>query len=203
MAEVKKKTEIKETKTKVEDKKTEEKTVVDKIIEKKEEKEILNDKKTIRKIDREEWIPVMSNIAGTFVFMHPSCRTQLEMTEYGTIDYIQYGDLLTMKASQGRILNEGWIIVLDEDVYKSLGLSKLYEKIITMDDVNKLYELSEAKIADIMRKAPRIVKENVCRRILQMRKTGEWDSIRKLRAVENAIGIKFDDLENTSAKYQK
>lgn len=216
MAEEKKKTTIKkkvetkkETSAKAIDKIEEEtveetkegKTGVDSLISKKIEE--VPSKKKIRKIDREEWIPVMNYTTGGFGFQHPSCRTELRMEKYGDMDYIQYGDLLTMKASQGRILREPWLLVLDEDVYISLGFEKLYEKVITMEDVERLYGLSPKEIEDILKKAPRIVRENVCRRILELKKQGKWDSLSKLQAVEKAVGINFKEIDNTAQKYQK
>lgn len=184
-----KKDEIKKETTK----KVDEEKIEKKDIDKKEtriEKKI----KKIRELDREEYISVMNNTTSNLFFKHPNCLTTLDMYEYGDIQEIKIGELMTMKSSQPRILNECWLMILDEDVVEAMGLSKLYKNVITIDKADELFSLSAEKIEEVLSKSPKIVKENIGRLVKQRVDNGEWESLTKLSAIEKTLGVDFSEI---------
>lgn len=182
-----KKDEVKKETTK----KVEEKKVEKKEIKKKEVSKIQEKIKKVRELDREEYVPVMNNTTSNLFFKHPNCLTTLDMYEYGDIQEMKIGELMTMKASQPRILNECWLMILDEDVVEAMGLSKLYKNIITIDKADELFSLSAEKIEEVLSKSPKIVKENIGKLVKQRVDNGEWESLTKLNAIEKVLGVKF------------
>lgn len=150
--------------------------------------------KKIRKLDREEYVSVMNNTTSNLFFKHPNCLTTLDMYEYGDIQEIKIGELMTMKSGQPRILNECWLMILDEDVVEAIGLSELYKNVITIDKVDELFSLSAEKIEEILSKSPRIVKENIGGIVKQRVDNREWESLTKLSAIEKALGVKFSEM---------
>ncbi len=78
--------------------------------------------------------------------------------ESGDEEYVSVQELMTMRASQPRFLNEPWIIIndeTDEDVIEYLGLKKLYENIIDTEEIdNFLVYSSPEEIEAKLKKAP-------------------------------------------------
>lgn len=185
-----KKDEVKKDSTK----KVEEEKIEKKETKKKEVNKIQEKIKKVRALDREEYVPVMNNTTNNLFFKHSNCLTTLDMYEYGDIQEIKIGELMTMKSSQPRILKECWLMILDEDVVEAMGFSEMYENVITVDKADELFKLSAKKIKDVLSKAPKIVKENIGRLVKKRVDNGKWESLTKLKAIEEALNIKFDEI---------
>lgn len=65
------------------------------------------------KIDRDLEVAFMNNTNGGFFYKCPKTQNIYDMQEYGDIDYITVDELLTMRNSYRKILNDLWILLID------------------------------------------------------------------------------------------
>jgi hypothetical protein len=126
-------------------------------------------------------VPVMNNTNANLYFEHRNCIHTLDMLNYGDIQEITLGELMTMKAGHPRFLNECWLLVLNEDVVKYMGLEKLYENVVPPDRVDKFFDLPVGKIEDILTKAPVQVKENIGKIVMEKVRENTWKDYQKFR----------------------
>lgn len=148
--------------------------------------------KEINRLSNEMLVPVMNNTNANLYFAHRNCIHTLDMMNYGDIEEITLGELMTMKASHPRFLNECWLLILNEDIVKYMGLTRLYENVIPPDKIEKFFELSVEKIEEILTKSPVQVKENIGKVVMAKVKGNEWRDYQKLKVIEKVLKVKFE-----------
>jgi hypothetical protein len=76
---------------------------------------------------------------GILIYKSKKTGMHLQFEKYGDIEYIEFGELLTMKTSSRKFLEEPWILILDEEVVKYLGLEKLYKKLVHPENIDAIF----------------------------------------------------------------
>lgn len=178
-------------------KKTNSETNIEKVIsqETKQVKEIIIPvvEKSPRIVDKDDYVDVMNNTIGTLSYYNPRTTGEWLIEGYGTTDTMQVSDLITMKSSQSKILNEGWLIILDEDVVNYLRLTELYKKIIKPNDLDRVFGLPDDKMESILQKSPNGIKTLIAQKMIEKIKSGKFDSLNKKKIVEKVLNVKLDD----------
>lgn len=154
--------------------------------------EVTETKKEKRKLQRNDLIPVMNYTSGLLVYEARDGRGW-RFENYGDTDEMELGDLITMKNSQPRLLNEPWLLILDEDAVEYLGLSKLYERVVKPDDVENLFKLPENKLEEVLTKAPLSVKQLVADMARQMVDNQQLTNIVTIKVIERILNINLID----------
>lgn len=98
--------------------------------------------KKFRKIDRDEYVEVMNYTPSELIYVNERTQQQWNFSKFGDTDTMPYGELVTMKTTQPKFLYKPWLIPLNEDVIKQLGLSSVIDKIIKVSEIKKFYTLS-------------------------------------------------------------
>ena len=76
-----------------------------------------------------------------------------------------------------------------EEVYKTIGVSKYYEHVVTPETISSLLAKEPETIKTIMEKMSRGLKKTVYNYAVQRRDSGQFDSITKFNAIKEASGI--------------
>lgn len=71
------------------------------------------------------------------------------------VEYVSVGELVNMKSSAGRILTEPWLVVEDDEVAKFLGLDKVYENLVTPEEIAEFFKLPVNEMEHRLSKAPK------------------------------------------------
>lgn len=130
------------------------------------------------------------NVSGGLL-VYISKKTGLETiwAEHEAEETLTVGELLTMKASQPKFLKEPWIIIDDDEVAEHLGLNKMYENLVGIENLDDFFTLSIDEMEKVLTKLPRGLKEAVG---VQARKKIEDQSLydtRKIRLIEDKLKI--------------
>ena len=141
----------------------------------------------------------MSNCANPLIYKSKrQVGYQVEWEEYGVVEYMELSELVAMRSGSPRFFSDNWIVVLDdpeeggytaEEVYKTIGVSKYYEHVVTPETISSLLAKEPETIKTIMEKMSRGLKKTVYNYAVQRRDSGQFDSITKFNAIKEASGI--------------
>lgn len=152
-----------------------------------EPKPIAKPKKRLE-INRDELIPCRSAVTN-LVYVSKRTSEKFEWAEFGDVQYITLGELIAMKSTQPRMLKEGWLIVDDEEAIEQLGLAKMYGNLFEIDDIDGFFELDEYEIKRILTNMPRGFKVSLGNFARERVESGQLDSNRKIRLLEELLDI--------------
>jgi hypothetical protein len=144
-----------------------------------------------REIDRFEPIPVMNVTNGQLVYHSKRTGAEWVWSKYGDIEYIEFQELLTMRSSQRRFLDEPFIIILDDDAVEHLGLRKMYESFskISVDKIDEVFKLRQEDFEDVIEKAPRGIKHLIISRAREKYADRSLDSVMKIRFINEKFNL--------------
>lgn len=131
-------------------------------------------------VDRFELIPVMNATNGSLIYTSRKTGAEWNWTEYGDIEYMEYQELLSMRTAHRRFFDEPFIIILDDNVVETLGLTKMYENIKSPEQIDVIFRLNQPEFEEIVEKSPKGIKHLVITRARKLYKSGELDSIKKI-----------------------
>lgn len=134
---------------------------------------------------------VMNNTTGRYGYIGTSGFV-FGLDAYGDSDYITYGELRRMLMGRSkRHIQEAFIIILDEEVVKELGLTKLYENVVDEEGMARLLSSPEA-LAKALPNMPKIMKETTITRAKFGFKNGEIYDNRIARVIKDVTGIEVN-----------
>lgn len=158
------------------------------------------------RIDDGVLVKVKSTYFGKLYFRNKKTGEAVEWDRAGEIQIMSMGDLRSMKAEQSVFFKNQWVVILGvadgsdskatcADIYKALVITKYYENYIEPTDYKAICSLSEQEIAERVAMLSAGGKENLLVALNEYIKNGVLDSVRKIRAFENALGRPLFALE--------
>lgn len=153
--------------------------------EEKQEKQVMRKKQ----IDLDMLVPCRNATDGSLIYKSRKTGLQTVWTNHGDIEYMDVGELLTMKASQPKFLNEPWLIVEDENVVEYLGLKHLYQRLVDTDDLDSFFNKTHTEIAEILDRIPNGTKDAIATRARKLVEEGTLYDNRKIRILEEKLKI--------------
>ncbi len=161
------------------------------------EKAISNVRKKIE-IPTNTIIPVMSGVHG--ILTYSSKKTfgyTVDWDDYGSVEYVEYGELLSMRNTQRSFFEKNWIFIQDTEeysateIYASLAVEKYYKNIIVGEDLDTLFTMSPDEIKKTISTLSDGIKQNIASIAKSKIESGEFDSINRIKALEESIGLDF------------
>lgn len=143
-----------------------------------------------KKLHNDDEIEVMNNTTGRYGYKGKS-GFAMEMTEYGDILEIPFGELKRMRSEQKRHIEDAFIVILDEDAVRELRYEKLYENVFDKDNVEKLLKNPE-RLAETLPKMPPTMRETVGSIAIKRIKNKQIFDMRIKDAVEKSLGVTID-----------
>lgn len=156
-------------------------------------------KVTPRKIPLDELVPVASNCMTPLIYVSTRQNGyKVEWENYGDVDYMAISELIAMRGSQRRFFTDNWIVVEDgeytaEEVYERIGVTKLYEDVVTPETIRDLLNESVANINKRMSKMPDGLKQTVYNYAVKLKDEGEFDSIKKFELIKSIAGYSDEE----------
>lgn len=157
--------------------------------------EVKEVKKTTRKVqkqlDHSEMVCVRSVFPGTVCYR--SIRTGLEVIweGYGAEEWMTVADLLTMKASKPVFLTKPWIVVDDEEVVEYLSLGSIYNTLLELEDLDRLFSLPIEELREKIRIAPKGFKETIGDTAKKKIENDELYDNRVIKLLQEELKIEF------------
>lgn len=152
------------------------------------EKEVVKPQKK-KQIDRDSLISCFNLTSGKLTYISRKTGLQTVWSNYGDVDYIEFAELLTMKASQPKFLNEPWIFIEDEEVVNQLGLKELYKNIIPVNEVDDFFKLDANNAREILPKLPKGMKELIGDKARKGIQDGDLNNLKLIRLLEQELHL--------------
>lgn len=140
-------------------------------------------------IDRNEMIPCRSVTDGVLIHISDRTRARFLWSDYGVVQYVEMGELLDMRASHPKFLNDIQLVVEDDDAVEYLGLTEKYKSIVGFDDLEEFFEKDYDEISVILDKVPVGIKQSIASRARKMIEDGTLDSNNKIKLIEEKLKV--------------
>lgn len=189
--EVKPRTQRKKTQKKAPAKQVAEK-VEKQEVEEVEVKEVEKKPSPAKKLEGKDMVRIMNNTSGKLLWKSPRTGLKLRLSDYGQEDEIEYSELVTMN-SNSSMLQNGYLLILDEQAIKQLHLTKLYENLLDYDSLEEFYELSGEDMTKLLQKMPKNMRETVGAIAKRKYRNGDLFDVRKITALEKELGTEIMD----------
>ena len=146
-------------------------------------------------IDRNEMIPCRSMVNGKLTYISTRTGLMTVWSDYGIVEYVDYGELLTMRASQPKFLNKPWIIIEDEDVVNSIsGLKALYDQLSDIgEDLELFFQKKPQEIEKILNKLPNSTKALIASKAREMIDNGTLYDLRIINIIDKIMHTGLKD----------
>jgi hypothetical protein len=146
-------------------------------------------------LDRSMSVAIYNNRFGGLYYRDKITNSQERLSKYGDKSRkLKLSDLESMKSDQSKFIYNGWIYIDNPAVVKELELEELYENLVSPKDINKFFELPIKEIEKKLVKMPIDCQHTIIRLAKKMYDEGKMDSVTKRKAIENIVGISFDDV---------
>lgn len=172
-------------------------TKVEETVEVKEE--VVEETKTPRRkkttqIELNEMICLRSVTKGGLTYISPKTGMEVTWDDYNTEEYIEYGEILTMKSSKPRFLTEPFVVIDDVEVAEKLGYQKMYDEMLDVDNLDSFYKSTIEEMEEQLEKSPKGIKRLIGDKAREQIKDGELVDIRKIKLLEDELKIELSVL---------
>ena len=138
-------------------------------------------------------VPIMNVTNGKLVYQSRKSGSEFQFEQYGDIEYIELYELLTMRSSQRKFLDEPYVIVLDDEVADYLGLSNMYKKLTHATEIDRIFKLPLEQFTNIVESTPKGLAHLIISKAKEKIATGEFDSVQKIQVLEEIYKVQLSN----------
>lgn len=142
-------------------------------------------------------VPVVCNTAGGAYYASKKIMGYtVEWEDLGSIEYIELGELVSLRNTDRRFFEDNWIILEDTDDYTAMQLydflkvSKYYKNVFTPENIDEIFTYSKDKIVKTISTLSRGMKETIAVRAKQKLDENTLDK-NIVDVLESSLGIQF------------
>lgn len=143
-------------------------------------------------------VPVVCNTIGGAIYISKKIMGYtVEWEDIGAVEYMELGELSSMRNTDRRFFEDNWIVLEDTDEYTTMQLydflkvSKFYKNVFTPDNIDEIFSYSKDKIVKVISTLSRGMKETIAARAkIKL----DEDTLDKniIDTLESALGIQFN-----------
>lgn len=140
-------------------------------------------------IANEEEIAVRSIVFGGLTWISPRTNAHYRWNEIGSVEYIPFGELITMNNTKRQYLFNPLVIVQDERAVKHFRLQPVYEKVAQINSLEKVFNSSNRNEVEKVLKTILDVnmRDVAISRIRAMRQNGTLTNIDVIHMIEKIL----------------
>lgn len=161
--------------------------------------ETVVEKKTARKYEANDLIPVRSITQGELLLPGKKSQILYRWAAYGDITEVEYQDLYSLKSSRSQYIYAPLFVIEDQELLEDArwkDVKNLYGNLYDSEDLGEVLRLPVNKFKTVLKSVPtgllNAIKIEVATRI----ENGTFDSISKIKAVDEICGTDFITLIN-------
>lgn len=136
-------------------------------------------------------IPCRSVTNGSLICTLGKDREVYTWEGYGDITEVTYDDLMSLRAKKSAFIFDPLFIIEDEDVINNprwVEVKKFYDSLYDNEDINDILNLPIAQFKKVFNNLPKGLKDAVMTEISTQLDAGTFDSIQKLKYVDEVCG---------------
>ena len=142
-------------------------------------------------------VPVICNtVGGAFYSSKKIMGYTVEWEDIGSVEYMELGELSSMKNTDKRFCEDNWIGFDDtegqtaSELYDFLKVSKYYKNVLTPDNIDEIFTYPKDEIVKTISTLSRGMKETVAVRAKQKLDENTLDK-NIIDILESSLGIQF------------
>jgi hypothetical protein len=140
-------------------------------------------------LDKQMLVPVMNVTNGRLIYQSKKTGSEFQFERYGDIEYVELYELLTIRSSQRKFLDEPYIIVLDDEVADYLGLTNNYKKLTHATEIDGIFDLPLDHFVDVINSTPKGLAHLIVSKAKEKVQTKQLDSVQKVQALEEVFNV--------------
>lgn len=171
----------------------EEEKVEEPVVEEVQEEPVIV--KSVKKFANDDLIPCKCVKPNKVVWYSTKTGTRYEWSGFGDVVDVLYTDLLAMKSSKSAMLFKPLIIIEDMDLYEQWkkDLEPIYKLYSGLDYPEKLFDMNNVLFKAKLTNSPKAIGELVKITATKMIKEGTFNSLDKLRIIDEVLGTCLKD----------
>lgn len=148
-----------------------------------------------REVDLNDQVLIMNNTSGILVIKSTNSSRALVLDAYGKKARMRVSDIMDVIADQAVIFDEGWAIILDDDVVEYLNLTSVNEKVSAYSNIERLFNMNDDEIENIIKELPNSLKSDIIRIVKEKLQSNDkrLDSMKRIKMFEKVLNVKFND----------
>lgn len=135
-------------------------------------------------IDRNEMVPVRSVTKGILVYISERTKARYFWHDYDVVQYIDMGELLDMRGHSPKYLNEVQVVIDDEEVAEYLGLTRKYEALVGLENLDDFFMQDNDTLSEIIPKLPKGIKTTLANHARSMVEDQRLDRLNTIELLE-------------------
>lgn len=142
-------------------------------------------------------VPVICNtVGGAFYSSKKIMGYTVEWEDIGSVEYMELGELSSMKNTDKRFFEDNWIVFDDteeytaSELYDFLKVSKYYKNVLTPDNIDEIFTYPKDEIVKTISTLSRGMKETVAVRAKQKLDENTLDK-NIIDILESSLEIQF------------
>lgn len=146
-------------------------------------------------IDVNQYITVRNGFHGMLVYKSARTGELFEWERFGDEQIMELRELKNAKSTAKKFFMNNWFLFDDEYawVIDYLGVRQYYSKQISIDGFDDIFKLSPEKLRETVSAMSDGLKSSVAYRAFELMAAGEIDSIKQIRALEDALGFELTE----------
>lgn len=138
-------------------------------------------------------IVVMNGLSGALTHRSTSTNRVWKFRSFGQTDKIPYSEILSIRNNNPKVFDEGWLIVLNEQVQDELGVKEMYKNILTPDNIEKVFDKSVNDLSNFIDNLPDGMKVTFFHKARELYGQGKIDSKAMIDLIEEKFDISLED----------
>ena len=110
----------------------------------------------------------------------------------GDTDYLELGELVSMRNSQRAFFEKNWIGINDPEVIEYLGVGKFYDNALTYEEMTELIHLPFEEMSEKIKVMPKGMRDTLKIQLAKKIRDKEIDSIKVIDFLKSELGIIID-----------
>lgn len=144
-------------------------------------------------IDLNQYITVKNGFQGKLVYKSNRTGEIFIWESFGDEQEIELRELKDAKNSKKKMFINNWFMFDEDWVIDYLGLRNYYKHTLDMEDFDSIFELSPEELEKKISEMSKGQKSTISYRARQLILDGEIDSIKKIEALEKALGVEITE----------
>lgn len=156
-------------------------------------------KKPTKTYKANDLITVRSVTQGELLLPGKKSQILYHWSAYGDITEVEYQDLYSLKSSRSQYIYGPLFVIEDEELLSMpqwKDVKAVYEKMYSNEDISAVLRLPVTKFKSVLKQAPAGFLNSIKIEIATRIEEGSFDSIQKIKAIDDICGTDFISLIN-------
>lgn len=154
-----------------------------------------------KKFNQDDKIACRSVIDGVLNMEGLKTKNLYSWRDYGDIEYVEYADLVSAVRTKSGFVFNPWFIVDDEDfVNENSQLKKFYTENYSVKELREIIDMPINKMVEAIKALPPSAVESLKSIAASAITSGGLDSVKKIKALDEAFGTDLNLLATLSGE---